>query len=89
VGNCGTSPHLCRNPDRFHDFFSCNPSAPGGKRVTANAVRTLRHVRHGNGNEFFGVGWQCAVSENSLAELPEGTFDLRSKASPQFAGGLH
>ncbi|MEX2150882.1 MAG: hypothetical protein WD793_11765 [Steroidobacteraceae bacterium] len=45
-------------------------------------------MSHGNGNEFLGVGGQCAVSENALAEFPEGAFDLRRKASPPFTGRL-
>src|SRR5262245_60902014 len=54
--------------------------------MPTNAVRALRHMSHGDGNELLGVGRQCAVSKNSLAELPEGTFDFRRKLSPQFTG---
>jgi hypothetical protein len=61
-------PHLGRDPDGLHQFLACRAVAECGLGVPLDAIRALRHVRHGNRDQLLGLRRQRAVGEYLAAE---------------------
>lgn len=73
------SAHFGCHPDRLHDLLVARTLALGGARVALDAVRALRGMRHGDGNELLGDRGQRAVGENRPTETLESFVGFGSK----------
>jgi hypothetical protein len=68
-------PLLGGNPDRFHDFFS--GSTLSQRRLSFDAVRALRHMRDGNGDDLLRFGGKRSVCKYLLVESLKGGVSFR------------
>jgi len=71
--------HLCGHPDGFHDLFRRCPLLARRLGMTADAIWALGHMCDRNGDQLFRLARQCALFEDGLAELLEGSVDLRGE----------
>lgn len=52
----------------MHDFLLRRTLAQCAFGMAADAIRTLRDMGHGHGDQLLGLARQCAVDEDTLAE---------------------
>ena len=81
---CPTRAHFGRDPHRLHQLLGSGPLAERRLGMAADAIRTLRHVCHGDGNDLFDLGGQCAVGEDLAAERLKRPFRSRAPAPASF-----
>ena len=75
-----TRAHLRGDPDGFHDLLGRRTVLESGFRVATDAVRALRDVRHGHGDQLLRAHGQSALGEDALAECAEGLRGTRGQA---------
>ena len=68
VRNRGTSPHLGRYPNSFHDLLFGRPLLAGASGMCANAIRALCYMSNRDRDEVFCLGGQCSVGKHLPAE---------------------
>ena len=78
----GAGPHLRCDPNRFHQLLVGCAFLHGGFRVSADAIGTLRDVRHGDRDQLLGFRRQCAVGKHPLAKRPKRGVDFRRQFPP-------
>ena len=81
---CCAGAHFRRHPDRFHQLLMRSAFAQRGARVAANAIRALRDVRDGDGNDVLGLGGEGAIGEDRLPELVECRCGAGRELAPRF-----
>ena len=88
VGVRGTGPHFGGDPDGFHDFLGSCTLLPGRLGMTTNAIGALRHMRHGDGDQLFGLRGQRPFGKYALAECLKRLRRLWRQVSSAFRRGL-
>ena len=59
----------------MHDFLLRRTLAQCAFGMAADAIRTLRDMGHGHGDQLLGLARQCFVGEDTLAERRAVTAD--------------
>lgn len=65
------SPHLSGNPDCLHDLLFRSSRLECGTGMSANAVRTLSHMRHRHGDQLLSLRRKCSISKHAPTESLE------------------
>src|SRR5690606_12702254 len=74
--------HLRRNPDRLHDLLVRGTLSRGLLGVADDAIGTLRHMGHRDGDQLLGLLVQRARGEDLLAERLERRGRVRHQFAP-------